>query len=127
MDLNQITIEVSDFQESIEFYCKLGLKLIVSARDEYARFELPSGSTTISLHVAAKPVIGSAVLYFEVDDVDGRYAELCGQGIEFNGPPVDQNWKWREARFSDPSGNKLCLYHAGPNRRFPPWRLEATS
>ena len=45
MDLNQITIEVSDFQRSLDFYLKLGLRLIVSARDEYARFELPSGWT----------------------------------------------------------------------------------
>ena len=123
MDLNQVTIEVSDFHESVDFYSKIGLKLIVSERDEYARFELSSGSSTFSLHVADGPIVGKTMLYFEVDDVDQKYAELCELGIEFESPPSDQGWKWREARFVDPSGNKLCLYHAGLNRRFPPWRL----
>ena len=123
MDLNQVTVEVSDFHESVDFYSEIGLKLIVSERDEYARFELPSGSSTFSLHVADQPYVGNTILYFEVDDVDRRYAELCELGIEFESPPSDQSWKWREARFVDPSGNKLCLYHAGLNRRFPPWRL----
>jgi len=27
------------------------------------------------------------------------------------------------APLRDPDGNELCLYHAGENRRFPPWRL----
>ncbi|MGL6209929.1 MAG: VOC family protein, partial [Paracoccaceae bacterium] len=67
---------------------------------------------------------GSTALYFEVEDVDRRYQELTAQGIAFDGPPADQSWRWREARFSDPSGNKLCLYHAGADRRFPPWRLD---
>ena len=70
MDLNQITIEVSDFQRSLDFYLKLGLRLIVSARDEYARFELPSGSPTFSLHISDQPLVGRTVFYFEVDDVD---------------------------------------------------------
>jgi hypothetical protein len=27
----------------------------------------------------------------------------------------------------DPDGNILCLYHAGDNRRNPPWRLPQSS
>lgn len=123
MDLNQVSIEVRDFSEAVAFYQKLGLNLIVSERGEYARFELPSGSTTFSLCVSDTPKIGNSMIYFEVDDIDQRYAELSTAGITFDHPPVDQSWKWREARFSDPSGNKLCLFHAGANRRFPPWRL----
>ena len=37
--------------------------------------------------------------------------------------PVDQRWLWREAYLRDPAGNLLCLYCAGENRLFPPWRL----
>ena len=124
MDLNQVTIEVRDFRESVEFYTKLGLKLIVSAGDAYARFELPSGSSTLSFYQSDQPAIGNTALYFEVDDVDRRYAELHKSGIRFDSTPVDRSWMWREAHFTDPTGNKLCLYHAGLNRRFPPWRLE---
>jgi hypothetical protein len=49
---------------------------------------------------------------------------LLAQGIAFDHPPTDQSWLWREAYLRDPDGNVLCLYHAGINRRFPPWRIE---
>jgi len=124
MDMNQVTIEVKDFSEGIEFYTKIGLRLIVSERGEYARFELPSGSSTFSFHVSKQPIESNTMLYFEVDDVDHRYEELLSSGIIFDSPPTDQSWRWREARFSDPTGNKLCLFHAGPDRRFPPWRIK---
>ncbi|MEM7380928.1 MAG: VOC family protein, partial [Bacteroidota bacterium] len=37
--------------------------------------------------------------------------------------PRDQSWLWREARLKDPDGNTLILYHAGENRKNPPWRI----
>ncbi len=123
MDLNQITLSVRDFDEGLRFYTTLGLKQIVhNAEGRYARFELPSGSTTLPLCEEAGAA-GSAVLYFEVEDVDRSHAELIAAGIVFDSPPQEESWRWREARFRDPSGNRLCLYHAGPDRRFPPWRL----
>jgi catechol 2,3-dioxygenase-like lactoylglutathione lyase family enzyme len=126
VDLNQISITVRNLAEGLAFYQKLGLKLIV--QDEttrYARFELPSGPATLSLYENAQAGPSSATLYFEVDDVDHRHAELRAAGVSFDGPPTDQDWLWREAHFADPSGNRLCLFHAGANRRFPPWRLPA--
>jgi len=125
MDLNQVTLEASNFEQSLAFYKMLGLKLIVSSEGRYARFELPSGSSTLSLHQADQPSVGNLLLYFEVDDVDAQYTKLLEAGIKFDSPPSDKSWRWREARFCDPAGNKLCLYHAGLDRRFPPWRLEA--
>lgn len=124
MDLNQVTLAVSDFDAAFAFYQKIGLRAITSARGEYARFELPSGSTTLSLHLTDEPVRSSTVLYFEVDDVDRRFEELRALGVIFDTEPEDMSWRWREARFRDPSGNPLCLFHAGPDRRFPPWRLD---
>lgn len=123
MDFNQVTVEVRDFHESLDFYKTLGFRLIVSQRDEYARFELPSGSSTFSIYVSDAPVPGNTVLYFEVDDVDRVHAELRARGIAFDSPPTDESFRWRTAYFSDPTGNQLCLYHAGLERRFPPWRL----
>ena len=37
--------------------------------------------------------------------------------------PQDESWGWREARLLDPSGNIVCLYSAGENRRYPAWRI----
>ncbi len=128
MDLNQVSLAVRDLDEGIAFYRKLGLRLIVHDGDTlYARFELPSGSTTLSIYQDEDPQPGRTTLYFEVDDVDRRHAELSAAGVSFDSPPTDEEWRWREARFVDPSGNKLCLYHAGPDRRFPPWRLPSAT
>ncbi len=124
MDLNQATLEVADFDAALEFYKKLGLKLIVLAEGHYARFEMPNGSSTLSIHHAEAPKVAGPVLYFEVEDVDCVASQLKARGITFDTEPTDESWLWREARFRDPAGNRLCLYHAGQNRRFPPWRLE---
>ncbi len=124
MDLNQVTIGVRDLQRSIAFYQKLGLKLIVNSGNPYARFECPSGGATFSIHVVDDPAPNAVMLYFEVDDVVATVTKLKEAGITFETEPTDESWLWREARLSDPDGNRLCIYHAGPNRRFPPWRIK---
>ena len=129
MDINQITISVRDFEEGVSFFSTIGFRQIVhNAEGRYARFELPSGSTTLSIHEDANANPGDVIIYLEVDEVDRRYHDLVAAGVVFHSPPKLENWRWVEARFADPTGNKFCLFHAGPDRRFPPWRLgNATS
>jgi catechol 2,3-dioxygenase-like lactoylglutathione lyase family enzyme len=124
MRLNQVTAAASDLEASIAFYELLGLKLIVKSA-HYARFELPEGEATFSLHVVygAVPRENAPQLYFEVEDVEFEIARLKQAGAEIEREPVMQSWLWREAWLRDPAGNAVCLYHAGANRRFPPWRL----
>ena len=50
MRLNQITAAATDLEHSIAFYELLGLRLIVKS-PHYARFELPRGEATFSLHI----------------------------------------------------------------------------
>lgn len=123
--LNQVTVPITDLARSIEFYRGLGLLLIV--RDEsagYARFLLPDGGSTFSVHLADAPIAPSqVVIYFECDDLDARYARLSIAGYRFTSPPTDQTWLWREAMLVDPDGQQICLFHAGVNRTDPPWRL----
>lgn len=121
MKLNQVTVPATDMAHSIAFYETLGFKLIVRA-DHYARFEIEGGETTFSLHLGEAAGNGPS-LYFECTALDARVAELKAKGIVFESDPVDQSWLWREAWLSDPCGNRLCLYFAGRNRRFPPWRI----
>lgn len=125
MRLNQVTVPARDVEKSIAFYRTLGLRLIVQS-PHYARFELPDGEATFSIHLAADPgraAEGSGI-YFECDDLDARVATLKAKGIVFDHDPVDQSWLWREAWLTDPAGVKLCLYKAGDARRYPPWRLK---
>jgi len=64
------------------------------------------------------------VVYFECDDLDERVLALELAGVSFFYGPRDESWLWREARLRDPDGNAICLFRAGTNRRFPPWRLQ---
>lgn len=123
MRLNQITIGSVDLARSERFYCTSGLVLIVKD-DHYLRFECADGESTFSVEqVTTAPSDEHVTIYFETDDVDDTYARLAQAGVDFVQPPQDMPWLWREVRLSDPDGHQLCIYHAGRNRRYPPWRL----
>jgi len=121
--LNQVTVGSTDLGRSERFYAQLGLRLIVKD-DHYLRFECPDGESTFSVEVMNPVQPSDAVtLYFECDDLDGECERLRRAGVEFDQEPADMPWLWREARLRDPDGHRLCLFHAGENRRHPPWRI----
>lgn len=125
MNLNQITIPSLAVAESIAFYKKLGLKLIVEAETRYARFECPEGDATFSIHRVKKLKQGEGIsVYFECKELDQWVEKLQSRGIAFEELPNDKRWLWREARLKDPDGNQLILYWAGANRKNPPWRIK---
>ncbi|KQO13904.1 hypothetical protein ASF11_13755 [Acidovorax sp. Leaf76] len=124
MNLNQITLPVADLDEAVAFYRHMGFLLIVHAPPRYARFECPEGDATFSLHADhGGPRETGVVVYFECADLDVRVAALQAAGFQFTQLPKDEPWLWREARLADPSGNVICLFRAGDNRKNPPWRL----
>ncbi|HMK86422.1 MAG TPA: VOC family protein [Steroidobacteraceae bacterium] len=127
MDLNQVTLPATNVERSAAFYRRLGFTQIVSSPPQYARFECPEGSATFSLHQVASSRPSDTIVYFECDDLDSVYETLSAAGIVFDQAPTDQPWLWREAYLRDPDDNVLCLYHAGANRRYPPWRLPRAS
>jgi hydroxymethylpyrimidine/phosphomethylpyrimidine kinase len=120
--LNQITLPANDYAVSVAFYRKMGLAQIVdSPGNGYARFEAANG-VTLSIHVG-DGVAGGATAYLESGALDAWVAYLARRGVQFEQMPQDEQWGWREARLSDPAGNRLCLYQAGEYRRYPPWRI----
>lgn len=124
MNLNQVTVPCTDLAASVAFYLALGLRQIVSSPPDYARFECPVGGSTFSLHrTGAIARDGGVVVYFELDDLDTKVTELEAAGLRFESKPQDQSWLWREAYLRDPAGNRICLFHAGANRLYPPWRI----
>jgi catechol 2,3-dioxygenase-like lactoylglutathione lyase family enzyme len=111
-------------RRSVEFYQKMGHLLIVDSIPRYARFECRDGDSTFSLHHVDQLNSGeSIVIYFECDNLDIEVKRLKNLGVRFDLNPTDQDWLWREARLEDPDGNKIILYHAGENRKNPPWRI----
>ncbi|HEY0116046.1 MAG TPA: bifunctional hydroxymethylpyrimidine kinase/phosphomethylpyrimidine kinase [Allosphingosinicella sp.] len=115
--LNQVSLPAADLEATRNFYRLLGLTLIVdSAANRYLRFEAPGGAT-LSLYEEGEGV------YFQHDDLDAEVARLQGLGVIFEELPQDRPWGWRQAWLRDPNGNRICLFQAGENRRFPPWRI----
>jgi catechol 2,3-dioxygenase-like lactoylglutathione lyase family enzyme len=127
VDLNHVTVSVTDIERSVEFYERLGLRQIVASYPSYARFVCPDGDSTLSLHGLEAGVElpqQMTTVHFECDDVDAQVATLKAEGVEFDMDPTDQPYLWREAILRDPDGNVIFLFHAGENRLDPPWRLD---
>lgn len=86
-----------------------------SCRDWYTRFGLtPNGDTpgestwfdigrgcSLGIHIGGK---GSAVVYFNVDDVDQLYQRLTDEGFQFDEAPTTKRWGGRVAYLKDPNG-----------------------
>lgn len=126
MNLNQITLPTTHLDRAVAFYRGMGFTLIVHSPPRYARFECPDGDATFSLHLVDHPTgDNGVVVYFECQDLDARVDALVAAGYEFTKRPTDERWLWREARLLDPSGNVICLFRAGDNRKNPPWRVAA--
>ncbi|RDV07001.1 bifunctional hydroxymethylpyrimidine kinase/phosphomethylpyrimidine kinase [Sphingorhabdus pulchriflava] len=120
--LNQVTVGCTNYAAAVDFYKALGLQQIVdSPSNGYARFEVPNGAT-FSIH-ESQDIATSTVVYFESKRLDAWVNELVSEGFAFEQMPQDESWGWREARLLDPSGNIVCLYSAGENRRYPAWRI----
>jgi hydroxymethylpyrimidine/phosphomethylpyrimidine kinase len=122
--LNQVTVTGTNYERSVDFYRKLGLKQIVDSAPDYARFET-EGGTTFSVQIdPEESIVATTAVYFECHDLDERVEQLARAGIPFEHGPRNQPWMWREARLRDPDGNIIFFYKAGEARRFPPWRKE---
>lgn len=123
MNLNQVTLPVSDMDSTAKFYRRMGFLQIVDT-PHYARFECADGGASFSLSLEDGDFKNGAVIYFEEEKLDDWVAQLLAKGIDIAQMPTDTTYLWREAILYDPSGNKIKLYWAGKNRLNPPWRVE---
>ena len=121
MNMNQVTLPVADIDAAADFYRRMGFTQIVDT-PHYARFECPNGEGTFSLMLDNRGY--GAVIYFEHEALDEWVLSLKSKGFCFDHEPEDMPYLWREALLRDPSGNRIKLYWAGENRRYPPWRVE---
>lgn len=126
MNLNQVTIYCEKTNETVEFFQKLGLSIIVDSLPRYARLECPDGESTLSIqHDENAVTSNNIVLYFECENLDAAVDDLRSKGLSFVEDPTDRPWLWRQAYLKDPNGNKICLFNAGDNRKNPPWRVKS--
>jgi len=124
--LNQVTLGAKDMARSIAFYKQLGLTLIVDSAPRYVRFEFPNNEgapDTLSLHEVEEdwePPRDWPLIYFEVENVTQF---LSDKNLTPITTPELKSYLWTEADILDPSGNRIRVFNAGDNRRFPPWRV----
>ena len=69
MNLNQVTLPVSNMEEAADFYRKLGFLQIVDT-PHYARFECSDGKSTFSLMLEDNEFINGSIIYFEHENLD---------------------------------------------------------
>ncbi len=82
------------------------------------------GDATYSIHDADRlPKDNGITVYFEDDNLNELVSKLQSKGIIFNQLPKDKSWLWCEAHLQGPDGNHIILFHAGENRKNPPWRI----
>lgn len=125
MNLNQITLPVTNMSSATAFYLQLGFTQIVDS-PHYARFTCPEGGSSFSLSLENEKFSNGSVIYFEHEKLDELVNKLISRGIKLDQMPTDEAYLWREATLFDPSGNKIKLFWAGENRLNPPWRVEKT-
>ena len=126
MNLNHVTLIVTDFERSVRFYRALGLIPIVHSPPRYARFQCPDGDATISVEVTGEPALPPrAQIYLECAALDETVEALKARGLEFRQEPTDMRYLWREAWLSDPDGHEIRLYYAADNRLNPPWKVSS--
>ena len=109
--VSQIALGVDDLDAAVAFYRDtLGVPFIARASPGLAFFDCDG----VRLMLARGDDGGArCALYFEVPDIDRRYAELQERGVVFDGPPQvihsAADYELRMAFFRDPAANQMAL------------------
>jgi catechol 2,3-dioxygenase-like lactoylglutathione lyase family enzyme len=115
--IDHIEIIVRDVKAHVEFYQKLGFKLLTwtDHHGGSAELQLPGENQPIieihALQTEENPGINH--ISFRCDDVDAAYEALGAKGIAFyEGPSLVPSTGRRNALFRDPDGWRLQLSDA---------------
>lgn len=108
--VSQIALGVDDLDAAIVFYRDtLEVPFIARPSPGLAFFDCDG----VRLMLSSGGGGARCALYFEVPDVDRRYAELQERGVAFDGPPQAihsaADYELRMAFFRDPAANQLAL------------------
>ena len=126
---SQIRLLVDDFAACRDFYRDaMGLEMTLETEDSiYAQFIDGDVSLGLYRRELMASVVGTentgdqratkdtALVVFEVEDVDSAVRELKEKGVEFVKDPHDQEaWFMRVAHLRDPDGNLVEIFHSLP-------------
>lgn len=111
--LHMVILMQQDLQAGIDFYTKLGLKLIFHIKDKWAEMKL--GNIRFGLCPTGQSMDGHRTgLVLQVDDVRAFY-EAHKESISFFNEPKEAVHGIMVS-FKDPSGNILDVYQPTPEK-----------
>ncbi len=116
MMIKHVTIPVKNQDRALDFYTKkLGFEVFVDAAfgegQRWIELKLPGAETQVVLFTAEgqEDRIGTpSNIIFSCDDIEKKYQELKGRGVEFVQPPTQESWG-TYALFKGVDGNLFCL------------------
>jgi catechol 2,3-dioxygenase-like lactoylglutathione lyase family enzyme len=119
MNFASIRLVTNDVDALAAFYTRLTGLEPERPNPAFANFRFPQASLAISSEELVKrfnegAAIGaanrSAMVEFEVDDVDGVRARL-GESVDCAMEPADMPWGNRSMLIRDPDGNVVNIFH----------------
>jgi catechol 2,3-dioxygenase-like lactoylglutathione lyase family enzyme len=117
MKIGFVTVFVTDFDKSLDFYTQtLGMEIDYTDKKVWAQFK--SGED-VSLAIEkcdpdyveqGSKMVGRFVgVTLMVDNIEDQYNRLVAKGVEFSGRPEKQHWGGTLAHLKDLEGNVLTL------------------
>ncbi len=113
--ISAVTFAVRDMTRSVEFYKKLGFKLLYGGESAtFSSLKAGEAFVNLSANPGYEPRWWGRVI-FRVVDVDGIHRALRTQGLELESPR-DAAWGERFFHVTDPDGHELSFAELLPVR-----------
>ena len=111
--VDMLILMETDIAKAVEFYQKLGLKLVFHLKEKWAEMRL--GDIKFGLCPSPEAKEGHTGIVLEVGDMDATFKALQKEGIEFLNEPIEATHGIMVS-LKDPSGNILDLYQPTPEK-----------
>jgi uncharacterized glyoxalase superfamily protein PhnB len=119
MKLASIRLVTNDLDRLVTFYATLTGVDVTRLAPDFAEIRTPGGTIAISTErlikqfnagAATAAANRSAIIEFEVDDVDAVRTRLRDASVDYAMPPTDMPWGNRSMLLRDPDGNLVNVF-----------------
>ena len=110
--LSAVILNVADadmLRTCKDWYVRLGLQTSSSDEPGESVFFNTGNGALFAIHTAGTAGHSEVGVYFEVDDVEKLYEQLCQDGFVFRGRPQRQPWGHIAVWLNDPAGHLIAL------------------
>ena len=123
MKFASVRLVTNDVDQLIAFYTRLTGQTATRFTPDFAEFRADGFALAISTErliaqfnagAAVAAANRSALIEFQVDDVDAVLARLGGEGIDIAMAPADMPWGNRSMLLRDPDGNVVNIFARKP-------------